>query len=251
MKKKLIFLGILMGGVLPFRVKALTGNMAINCDKQVLEVGQSTSCKIVGTSDDEVSALSFLLQSNNVISVSDVVTSSSWQGDGKDKNVALYTDENKKGTFDIATFKVTANKAGNGNVYTEKLLFATKDFQNVNLKDISYNIVAKEKESTTTPTTPSTGDDKPNAGDNTPSTGDDKPNTGDNTPSTGDDKPNTGDNKPSIETPSSENTSNDKNNTKIENPKTGAYTVGGVLLFGIISLIGLVLCKKKNYFSKI
>lgn len=233
MKKKIIFLSILIGGILPFKVKAMTGSIAVSCDKDTLEVGQSTNCKIVGTSDEEVTALSFLLKSNEEITISDVVTSSDWQGDGKDKNVALYTDENKKGTFSIATFKLTANKVGTGNVYTEKLLFASKDFQNVYLKDISMNMQVKEKSQSTLP---SDGDEKPSTpSENKPSTGDNESSTGENTT-----KPN-----------GSVSGNTTANNTEVKNPKTGVYTVGGVALFSVAVLVGIALCKKKNYFSKI
>lgn len=209
MKKKIIFLSIFIGGLLPFRVKAMTGNVAVSCDKNMLEVSQSTNCKIVGVSDEEVTALSFLLQSNDVVTISDVVTSSDWEGDGKDKNVALYTDENKKGTFPIATFKITASKEGTGNIYTEKLLFANKDFQNVYLKDVSMNVQVKEKSQSTPPSVDA-----------------DKPSTGGNT------------------------SGNTTNNTKVENPKTGVYTIGSVALFSVALLVGVVLYKK-SYFSKI
>lgn len=207
MKKKIIFLSILIGGLFPFGVKAMTGNVAVSCDKTVLEVGQSTNCKITGTSDEEITALSFLLQSNDAITIHDVVTSSDWQGDGRDKNVALYTDENKKGTFAIATFKVTANKKGTGGLYTEKLLFANKDFQNVYLKDVSMHIQVKEKEQSTSPSVDT--------------------------------------NKPSTGGSTSGNTTT--NNTKVENPKTGVYTMGGVVLFSVVGLACVVLYKKSYF----
>ncbi len=215
MKKKIVFLSILIGGILPFKVKALTGNMAIICDKTTLEVGESTNCKVVGTSDEEVSALSFLLNSNDMITIRDVVTSSDWQGDGKDKNVALYTDENKKGTFNIATFKVTASKSGVANIYTEKLLFANKDFQNVYMKDVSMDIQVNEKAQT--------GED------NDQNTDFSQPSTGENT---------------------GNSNGNTTNNTKVENPKTGVYTFGGVVLFSVAVLTVIVLYKK-SYFFKI
>lgn len=219
MKKKIIFLSILIGSIFPFRVKALTESMAITCDKTALEVGESTNCKIVGISDEEVSALSFLLNSNEMITISDVITSSDWQGDGKDKNVALYTDENKNGTFNIATFKVTATKGGMANIYTEQLLFANKDFQNVHIKNISMNVQVNEKTQTTTP---SEGDNKPDTVPSKPSTGEDTNNSNGST----------------------------TNNVKVENPKTGVYTFGGVMLFSVAVLVGIVFYKK-SYFSKI
>lgn len=109
MKKKTILLLGLMGVVLPLNAKALTGSVNLSCDKTTLKPSEVTTCKITGNINEEVSAVSMKVKLGDNLTISNIKTDSSWQGDGEDGNIELYTDTNKKGNFNIATFKVTAS----------------------------------------------------------------------------------------------------------------------------------------------
>lgn len=222
MKKRVFIFAVLLSVVLPFKVKAL-GSIAIDCEQEVLEVGQSTTCKITGTSTNEVAALSFDLLSNDRLVISDIKTSSIWQGDGEDGKIGLYTDNNKIGTFAIATLKITAtDKVGTGKMEAKNLLFTNAAFENQSLDNVDYTIQIKEKNQNTPP---KEEEDQPSI--NPPG----------NTENDTNDK-------------SDINNKNDIDDTKVENPKTGFYTISITIVLGLVIFIGIILYKK-NYFCKI
>ena len=116
MKKKYFVIGVILSVLLPINVKALSGSVSISCNNSSIEVGSNTTCTISGYSDSEISALSASLTSSGSISISNINTSSIWQGNGGDGNIQLYTDSNKSGGFSIATFTITGNSIGSGNI---------------------------------------------------------------------------------------------------------------------------------------
>lgn len=114
MKKKTILLLGLIGVVLPLNAKALTGSVNLSCDKTTLKPSEVTTCKITGNINEEVSAVSMKVKVGDNLTLSNITTDSIWQGDGLDGDIELYTDTNKKGNFNIATFKVTASSITTG-----------------------------------------------------------------------------------------------------------------------------------------
>lgn len=92
----------------------MEGKVNVSCEEKELEVAESMLCTITGTSDEEISGLQFHLIMDKKVIIDEIKTSSIWEGDGEEGHFGLYTDENKKGTFEIGTFKVTAKKGGGG-----------------------------------------------------------------------------------------------------------------------------------------
>jgi hypothetical protein len=113
-------------------------NIKIMCDTTSLKSSESTSCKITGYSDSEITGLQFKLDSSSGINISDITTSSIWEGDGEDGNVILYTDESKSDNFDIATFKVTCKKANKKSTITASDIY---------ISDEQYNLIQLENTS--------------------------------------------------------------------------------------------------------
>ena len=137
MKKILFILGLIL---LPLNVFALTGSTSITCAKNTLEIGGTTTCTISGTASAGVSVVSAKLSSSGGISISEITSASIWQGDGEGGNFELYTDENKTGTFQIGSFKVTANSAGTGTITFGSVEFGDADFNANTISSSIYTI---------------------------------------------------------------------------------------------------------------
>lgn len=146
MRKKIILMGVILSILLPINVKALSGSINISCNDSNVIVGNSTNCSITGNSDSEVSALAMTLSSGGSISISNIVTSSVWQGNGSDGDIQLYTDNNKTGNFSIATFTVTGNSVGSGTITASGVMFTGADFNDVGVSGKNIVINVKEKE---------------------------------------------------------------------------------------------------------
>lgn len=145
MKKKYFVIGVILSVLLPINVKALSGSVSISCNNSSIEVGSNTTCTISGYSDSEISALSASLTSSGSISISNINTSSIWQGNGGDGNIQLYTDSNKSGGFSIATFTITGNSIGSGNINLNSVKFTDASFSEDSISGSSITITVKEK----------------------------------------------------------------------------------------------------------
>ena len=103
MKKGFGYLVLLMVMIFPLHAKALTGSIKISCDKEMYGIGDTATCKVTGTSQEEVYSVSAnvgdALRNINM----EFQTDSSWQGNGDDGKIMLYTDKGKTSTFNIGT----------------------------------------------------------------------------------------------------------------------------------------------------
>lgn len=138
MKKINMFLFNLFIIFLPLKVQALNGNVIINCDKTILEENTITNCRLTGNTDEEISGLSAILNVDGNITLTNIKTSSIWQGNGNEGMIDLYTDENKNGNFQIATFSIKAGSIGTGSINISNIKFSdanfiTSDIANKNL----------------------------------------------------------------------------------------------------------------------
>jgi lipoprotein len=158
-RKKCIFIGIIFGLLFPISVSALSGSASISCNSTLFEVGSSTSCTLYGYSNEGVSAVAASLTAGGSISVSNINTSSNWQGNGSDGNIQLYTDSNKSGSFGIVSFTVTGNSVGSGTINVGGIRFSDASFNENGISGTSLSITVNEKyvpKPDPTPTTPST-----------------------------------------------------------------------------------------------
>lgn len=143
--KKWILVG-LMSILLPLNVNALSGSVSLKCNKTTLYLNETTTCTLTGYSSEEVSALSARLNASGNISVSDISTSSIWQGDGSDGDIELYTDNNKNGSFNIATFKVKASSnIGSGKINVTSVNFTDASFMEHSVSSNSLEISVEEE----------------------------------------------------------------------------------------------------------
>ena len=159
MRKKCIFIGIIFGLLFPISVSALSGSASISCNSTSFEVGSSTSCTLYGYSNEGVSAVAASLTAGGSISISNINTSSNWQGNGSDGNIQLYTDSNMSGSFGIVSFTVTGNSVGSGTINVGGIRFSDASFNENGISGTSLSITVNEKyvpKPDPTPTTPST-----------------------------------------------------------------------------------------------
>lgn len=145
MRKKCIFIGIIFGLLFPIIVSALSGSASISCNSTSIEVGSSTSCSLYGYSNEGVSAVAASLTAGGSISISNINTSSNWQGNGSDGNIQLYTDSNMSGSFGIVSFTVTGNSVGSGTINVGGIRFSDASFNENGISGTSLSITVNEK----------------------------------------------------------------------------------------------------------
>ena len=147
MKNKILITLGLIGILIPFNAKALTGSVNLSCNSNTLTVNTSTTCTLTGTSSEEISALSSKLTASGNVSVSSISTSSIWEGNGSGDSIDLYTDSNKSGTFAIATFTVQAGSSvGTGTINVNSITFSDAAFNEHSIAAKSLTITVKEEE---------------------------------------------------------------------------------------------------------
>lgn len=113
MKKKISYLIIFtLIVIMPINLKALTGSISIKCDKESYSINDTATCKVTGTSDEEIKSVAAKVSAEN-LNVS-FVTDSIWQGTGEDGNIQLYSDKGQTGTFNIGTLKISAKDSSYG-----------------------------------------------------------------------------------------------------------------------------------------
>ncbi len=144
--KKVLFLLIIL---LPIKLFALSGSASISCPTTVLEQNKIYKCSVSGYSSEEVSALQAVLSSSSNLVISDVQTSSIWQGNGSGGRIDLYTDTNKKGNFAIATFNIKLTDKNTSTLSINSIKYADAGFiaHSIGARTINFSV---KKEATTT-----------------------------------------------------------------------------------------------------
>lgn len=141
MKKKLYYLVLLaLIIIVPINAKALTGSVSISCDKEAYQMSDTATCKVTGTSDVDIYSVSAKLNNDFTSSVATVefIADSSWQGNGEEGNIQLYTDVGKKGTFNIGTLSIkikdTSSDIASLDVAIDDVKFGDTDGKEVDIK---------------------------------------------------------------------------------------------------------------------
>lgn len=126
MKKSILLITLFI--IFPTSTSAIDNGVKIECPSNI-QKGEEFFCDITGHSDYEVSALEYEFVLPNYVEKKGFKVSEIWQGDEEDNLVLLYTDENKKNDFAIATIYLKANSdIKQVNIDTKWLLFGDGDF---------------------------------------------------------------------------------------------------------------------------
>ncbi len=144
MKKVFKYFVLFMIIVFPLQTKALTGSINISCDKENYELSDTATCKVTGTSQDEVYSVSANIEEPNWLDM-EFKVDDSWQGSGDDGKIMLYTDKGKTGTFNIGTITLKAKESvvKEEASFFETLFLNDCKFWDTNGKawDVEYNTI--------------------------------------------------------------------------------------------------------------
>ena len=147
-KKKLL---IFIGGILLFSLLIIGGtvlfldsnevlekdNIILDCEKK----GEKAFCSLKGNSyDNEVSAVSAMILVNSGDKLLNIDVDSSWEGDGEDGSIEVYTDTNKTGIFDIATFEVSLDADSDNIISVEDVEFYDREYFEYEVESVSEEI---------------------------------------------------------------------------------------------------------------
>ena len=108
----LIIVSVIIGIMISFDNKLEKGidkdnELLLTCESESIKIDKNLVCRLSGKSSTyDVSAVSAKIENSNNFSITSLDIDFSWEGDGDDNFIALYTDENKKNNFPIATFTI-------------------------------------------------------------------------------------------------------------------------------------------------
>lgn len=149
MKKVIKMITLLIMVFMPFKMYALTGSMVLSCEKNNLKIGETTFCSIGASINEEVSSVDIKITADNGLKISDINVNSPWQGNGENNRLQLYTENNLKNDFPIATFKITAESStGSKFIKLTNIILSDKDFKSTNFNTVQKEIKILSSENT-------------------------------------------------------------------------------------------------------
>lgn len=212
MKKMLCLIFAVM--FFPLNVNALTGDIVMNCDKNVLSSGESTTCKISGKNfSEKISSFQGDIYMGNGIYLSNAVKDSSWEGAADSGDIDLYTDVNKSGEVNFASFVIEAKDIESNfdtTVTLTNISIGNSKFKVTKFDDVVVKIKLSSDDSSSSQSSSSSSSSS---------------------------------NPSSSSSSSSSNSKVDENGNVMENPKTGGFLI--VLVILLFSIIGLMFYKMK------
>lgn len=138
MKNKLILFVVLL--LIPFYVNA--DSISIVCDNDVVK-GNSLRCTIKGDSDEIVTAVSAKVRTGSNISFSSFTPDESWQGDGEEGKIDLYTAQDITGNFVIGTLNLNVKSiesGGNSTITVDSVFYYDEDGYEKSINPITKTI---------------------------------------------------------------------------------------------------------------
>ncbi len=138
---KKIFCLLIISLLLPIKIFGLTGSVSLACEKSNLKIGETTSCSVDASTNEEVSSVDIKITVDDGLEISDINVNSPWQGDGDNDRLQLYTANNLKGSFPIGTFKVTAESGvGTKNIKLSNIVFSDKEFKSTTFNSTQTSV---------------------------------------------------------------------------------------------------------------
>ena len=119
---------------MPIKVSALSGTVKVTCNTTSITLNDTTICHITATTDDEVSSLHSKINVSDGLELSSVTVDEIWEGDN-DQILDLYTADNKKDTFAVASFIIKATKIGSQTITLTETTLGDKSFKEHNFTE--------------------------------------------------------------------------------------------------------------------
>lgn len=223
MKRKisLFVITILLVVVMPLKVSA-ANSVSITCNKDSYNVTEEATCTLKGTSTEDIISVSGTLDLESTLFDITPVSSSIWQGDANEGDIQLYTDEEKTGTFDIATIKVKMKQGAS----LEK---GASTIVELKVDDVKFGNVDGDEESVTEITKTITFT---NPKSNTPAEDEEDTKTTTTT-------------KTNVDSTDSKTTTKTNADSTQKNPSTFDISIGLILILLALAVIGVIVSKKK------
>lgn len=117
-------------------------NISLDCPANST-VGKTINCTVIANSDIELSAISTKLKVSDNLKLVKFTTDSSWQGNGDEGNIELYTYPNQKGVIKlgVAEIKIVDNKdSKTGTISLKNTIFYQASFSGIKGNNYSKNI---------------------------------------------------------------------------------------------------------------
>lgn len=125
MKKKFLFVIVLLSFFIPVKTFGLSGDISFSCNSTTVNVGDEVRCKIVGYSDGAVSEIFSNLTSDGNIIVTNFKAERIWKINSEWPNLSLTSSDKYPGNFELGTVYLKAVASGVGTFYMNGITFTS------------------------------------------------------------------------------------------------------------------------------
>lgn len=125
MKKKFLFVIVLLSFFIPVKTFGLSGDISFSCNSTTVNVGDEVRCKITGTSDGSVSEVFSNLTSDGNIIVTNFKAERIWKINSEWPNLSLSSADKYPGNFELGTVYLKAVAGGVGTFYMNGITFTS------------------------------------------------------------------------------------------------------------------------------
>lgn len=125
MKKKFLFVIVLLSFFIPIKTFSLSGDISFSCNSTTVNVGDEVRCKITGTSDGSVSEVFSNLTSDGNIIVTNFKAERIWKINSEWPNLSLSSADKYPGNFELGTVYLKAVAGGVGTFYMNGITFTS------------------------------------------------------------------------------------------------------------------------------
>lgn len=153
MKKKFLFVIVLLSFFIPVKTFGLSGDISFSCNSTTVNVGDEVRCKIVGYSDGAVSEIFSNLTSDGNIIVTNFKAERIWKINSEWPNLFLTSSDKYPGNFELGTVYLKAVASGVGTFYMNGITFTSDNGEVAVIpnKSVAITVIGNTPDPTPTP----------------------------------------------------------------------------------------------------
>lgn len=153
MKKKFLFVIVLLSFFIPVKTFGLSGDISFSCNSTTVNVGDEVRCKIVGYSDGAVSEIFSNLTSDGNIIVTNFKAERIWKINSEWPNLSLTSSDKYPGNFELGTVYLKAVASGVGTFYMNGITFTSDNGEVAVIpnKSVAITVIGNTPAPTPTP----------------------------------------------------------------------------------------------------
>lgn len=153
MKKKFLFVIVLLSFFIPVKTFGLSGDISFSCNSTTVNVGDEVRCKIVGYSDGAVSEIFSNLTSDGNIIVTNFKAERIWKINSEWPNLSLTSSDKYPGNFELGTVYLKAVAFGVGTFYMNGITFTSDNGEVAVIpnKSVAITVIGNTPDPTPTP----------------------------------------------------------------------------------------------------